>query len=88
MHTRILRPHTGDVSTPTPNDGKVQSRGSGTTTYEAGKGLGYVRGQSSDFNAEFALDEAKFWQFLSPFRSRLRFSIGQTLSGLFTPVLP
>lgn len=25
---------------------------------------GYLRGAASDFNAEFALDEAKFWQFL------------------------
>lgn len=32
--------------------------------YQSGKGVGYLRGQSSDFNAEFALDEAKFWQFL------------------------
>ena len=27
-------------------------------------GKGYLRGDSSDYNAEFALDEAKFWQFL------------------------
>jgi len=52
---------TGDVSTPTSNDGKVQED---PATYQAGKGVGYLRGQSSDFNAEFALDEAKFWQFL------------------------
>ena len=25
---------------------------------------GYVRGKHSDYNAEFAIDEAKFWQFL------------------------
>ena len=24
----------------------------------------YLRGKASDYNAEFALDEAKFWQFL------------------------
>ncbi|MBK1826886.1 type I restriction endonuclease subunit R [Haloferula rosea] len=52
---------TGEVSTPTSNDGKVQEA---PATYQAGKGVGYLRGQSSDFNAEFALDEAKFWQFL------------------------
>ncbi len=52
---------TGGVSTPTSNDGKVQEA---PATYQAGKGVGYLRGQSSDFNAEFALDEAKFWQFL------------------------
>ena len=52
---------TGDVSKPTSNDGKVQEA---TATYQAGKGVGYPRGQSSDFNPEFALDEAKFWQFL------------------------
>src|SRR5690606_24205272 len=27
-------------------------------------GKGYHRGAASDFNAEFAIDEAKFWQFL------------------------
>ncbi|MDP0490938.1 MAG: DEAD/DEAH box helicase family protein [Verrucomicrobiota bacterium JB023] len=27
-------------------------------------GKGYLRGEAKDFNAEFALDEAKFWQFL------------------------
>ena len=27
-------------------------------------GKGYVRGKASDYNAEFAIDEAKFWQFL------------------------
>jgi type I restriction enzyme R subunit len=52
---------TGDVSTPTSNDSKVQED---AATYQAGKGVGYLCGQSSDFNAEFALDEAKFWQFL------------------------
>ncbi len=24
---------------------------------------GYARGKASDFNADFAIDEAKFWQF-------------------------
>lgn len=32
--------------------------------YQSGRGAGYLRGRSSDFNAEFAIDEAKFWQFL------------------------
>ncbi len=27
-------------------------------------GKGYSRGRASDFNSEFAIDEAKFWQFL------------------------
>jgi type I restriction enzyme, R subunit len=27
-------------------------------------GKGYLRGKTSDFNAEYAIDEAKFWQFL------------------------
>jgi type I restriction enzyme R subunit len=31
---------------------------------QSGKGAGYVRGKSADFNPEFAIDEAKFWQFL------------------------
>jgi type I restriction enzyme R subunit len=29
-----------------------------------GEGAGYLRGRSIDYNAEFAIDEAKFWQFL------------------------
>jgi len=52
---------TGDVSAPTSNDGKLKEDGA---NYQAGKGVGYVRGKSSDYNAEFALDEVKFWQFL------------------------
>jgi type I restriction enzyme, R subunit len=52
---------TGGVSTPAANDGKVREE---PATYQAGKGVGYLRGDSSDYNAEFALDEAKFWQFL------------------------
>ena len=31
---------------------------------QTGKGAGYVRGRAGDWNAEFAIDEAKFWQFL------------------------
>jgi len=50
---------TGDVSTPTSNDGKVQDD---TATYQAGKGVGYLRGQSSDFMAEF-------WRFIRSFHN-------------------
>ena len=32
--------------------------------YQTNKGAGYSRGKSTDFKAEFAIDEAKFWQFL------------------------
>lgn len=34
--------------------------------YQTSKGAGYLRGKSTDFNTEFAIDEAKFWQFLEP----------------------
>ncbi len=69
---------TGDVSTPASNDGKVQED---PATYQAGKGIGYLRGRSSDFNAESAFGESKLWQAQFQFRRRLRFSISQTLSG-------
>ncbi|MGD1979983.1 MAG: hypothetical protein PVJ98_11365 [Akkermansiaceae bacterium] len=49
---------TGGVSNPPPDEGKVK---------EVAKpygGVGYQRRDAKDFNAEFALDEAKFWQFL------------------------
>ena len=32
--------------------------------YQTSKGAGYLRGKSTDFNSEFAIDEGKFWQFL------------------------
>ena len=32
--------------------------------YQTSKGAGYLRGKSTDFNTEFAIDEQKFWQFL------------------------
>jgi type I restriction enzyme, R subunit len=32
--------------------------------FQTSKGAGYLRGRSTDFNAEFAIDEGKFWQFL------------------------
>ena len=57
----IERYLTGEASTPTSNDGKVKEE---PGIYGTGKGIGYVRGKSSDYNAEFAIDEAKFWQFL------------------------
>ncbi|MCB1121485.1 MAG: DEAD/DEAH box helicase family protein, partial [Verrucomicrobiae bacterium] len=34
-----------------------------------GKGAGYARGLSADFDAEFAIDEAKFWDFLEKTQS-------------------
>jgi type I restriction enzyme R subunit len=52
---------TGGVSAPPPPEGVAQEE---PVVYQAGKGAGYVRGHSSDYNAEFAIDEAKFWQFL------------------------
>ena len=51
---------TGGVSKPASNEGMFHE----DTTYQAGIGIGYLRGKPSDFNAEFALDESKFWQFL------------------------
>ena len=32
--------------------------------FKGSQSAGYVRGNASDYNAEFAVDEAKFWQFL------------------------
>jgi type I restriction enzyme, R subunit len=32
--------------------------------YQTSKGVGFLRGKSTDFKPEFAIDEAKFWQFL------------------------
>ena len=32
--------------------------------YRTNKGAGYLRGKSTDFNTEYAIDEAMFWQFL------------------------
>ncbi len=32
--------------------------------YQTSKAAGYLRGKSTDFKTEFAIDEAKFWQFL------------------------
>jgi type I restriction enzyme R subunit len=49
---------TGGVSNPPSDEGKVKED---TKPYG---GAGYQRGDAKDFNAEFALDEAKFWQFL------------------------
>jgi type I restriction enzyme R subunit len=38
--------------------------GDDVTPYQTSRGAGYLRGKSTDFNTEFAIDEAKFWQFL------------------------
>ncbi len=51
---------TGEITISASPDGAVEQ----ATGYKPGKGIGYLRGQSSDFKPEFALDEAKFWQFL------------------------
>lgn len=61
LESCIERFLTGDVSKSDGDDGKVQQD---PATYQAAKGIGYVRGKSSDYNAEFAIDEAKFWEFL------------------------
>lgn len=53
---RHLTGGTGDA--PDPGPAVVQT----TPTEYASKG--YARGKAADFNAEFAIDEAKFWQFL------------------------
>ena len=36
----------------------------GEAPYQTGKGAGYLRGSHSDFNAEFAINDIKFRQFL------------------------
>ncbi len=51
---------TGDVSPPTLGC-NVQE---GSDDHPPRKGAGYYRGNATDYNAEFAIDEAKFWQFL------------------------
>ncbi|MDP3851101.1 MAG: type I restriction endonuclease [Luteolibacter sp.] len=38
--------------------------GDDVTPYQTSKGAGYLRGKSTDFNTEFAIDETRFWQFL------------------------
>ena len=52
---------TGDVSKASAIEGKLQED---PVDYKTEKGAGYVRGKASDYNPEFAIDEAKFWQFL------------------------
>lgn len=57
----IERHLTGGVSAmPIPG----AALGDDVTPYQTSKGAGYLRGKSTDFNTEFAIDEAKFWQFL------------------------
>ncbi|MCB1099964.1 MAG: type I restriction endonuclease subunit R, partial [Verrucomicrobiae bacterium] len=57
----IERYLTGGVSQAPPPEGSAQEE---PPVYQAGKGVGYLRGSSSDYNPEFAIDEVKFWQFL------------------------
>ncbi|MEY4244135.1 MAG: hypothetical protein RLZZ245_1720 [Verrucomicrobiota bacterium] len=57
----IERHLTGGVSV-MPSPGGPMSDDVGV--YQTSKGAGYQRGKSTDFNSEFAIDEAKFWQFL------------------------
>ena len=54
----IERYLTGGVSDDDQSDGKLESP---PADYGS---KGYARGKASDFNTEFAVDEAKFWQFL------------------------
>ena len=55
----IERYLTGGVS------GEADSKGvSQPPSGESYASKGYLRGKATDFNAEFAIDEAKFWQFL------------------------
>lgn len=57
----IERHLTGGVSAmPTPG----AALGDDEAPYQTNRGAGYLRGKSTDFNTEFAIDEAKFWQFL------------------------
>lgn len=57
----IERHLTGGVSA-MPSPGGPMSDDVGV--YQTSKGAGYLRGKSTDFNSEFAIDEGKFWQFL------------------------
>ncbi len=57
----IERHLTGGVSAmPLPGAALADDK----TPYQTNKGAGYLRGKAADFNTEFAIDEAKFWQFL------------------------
>ena len=51
----------GDISKASTVDGKLQED---PVEYKTEKGAGYVRSKASDYNAEFAIDEVNFWQFL------------------------
>jgi hypothetical protein len=57
----IERHLTGGTSGATSDNGKLQED---PPAYQTSKGAGYLRGKSTDFNSEFAIDEGKFWQFL------------------------
>ncbi|HEX7261388.1 MAG TPA: hypothetical protein VF258_06200 [Luteolibacter sp.] len=57
----IERHLSGGVSV-MPSEGDPM--GDDVAAYQTSQGAGYVRGKSTDFKPEFAIDEAKFWQFL------------------------
>jgi type I restriction enzyme R subunit len=57
----IERHLTGGTSGVTSDNGKLRED---PAVYQTSKGAGYLRGSSTDFNSEFAIEEAKFWQFL------------------------
>ncbi len=56
----IERHLTGGVSV-MPSPGSMSDD---VAVYQTSKGAGYLRGKSTDFKPEFAIDESKFWQFL------------------------
>jgi type I restriction enzyme, R subunit len=63
LEAHIERHLTGgvsDIETATSRD----PVGEGVENYKTHKSSGYKRGRSTDFNPEFALDEAKLWMFL------------------------
>jgi type I restriction enzyme R subunit len=61
LESSIERFLSGGVTGETPTIGTGEED---PGVYTATKGAGYVRGSSKDFNAEFALDTAKLWEFL------------------------
>ena len=60
LEASIERFLSGDITVDAPE----QYKGDEDPGAYGGKGVGYVRGLSKDFNAEFALDTAKLWEFL------------------------
>lgn len=61
LEASIERHLTGGVSA-VPSPGTPF--GDDVPAFQTSKGAGYLRGRSTDFNTEFAIDQAKFWQFL------------------------